>query len=75
MVNGYDVRRRTGLAAQPSPTMVLGNWADCLIGMWGVLDVAPDAATKAASGGLILRVFQDIDVAIRHPESFCKAAA
>jgi HK97 family phage major capsid protein len=70
MCNGYDVRRRTGLTAN---TLVFGNWADVLIGMWGVLDVMADTATKAASGGLVLRVFQDVDVAIRHSASFAKA--
>jgi hypothetical protein len=37
--------------------------------MWGALDIVPDTASKAASGGLVLRVFQDIGV--RHAESFC----
>ena len=39
--------------------------------MWGILDVMPDTAAKAASGGLVLRVFQDVDIAVRHAESFC----
>jgi len=67
-MNGYQVVRRDGIAAK---RIVFGNWSDVLIGMWGVLDVMPDRAAKAASGGLVLRVFQDIDVAVRHAESFC----
>jgi len=34
------------------------------------MDLVVDTATKASSGGLVLRVFQEIDVAIRHPQSF-----
>jgi HK97 family phage major capsid protein len=71
-MNGYDVRNRTGLTAT---TMVFGNMSEVLLGMWGVLDVMADTATKAASGGLVLRVFQDVDVAVRHAESFCIASA
>jgi HK97 family phage major capsid protein/HK97 family phage prohead protease len=66
--NGYPVAVRNGITAK---RIVFGNWSDVLIGMWGVLDVMPDRAAKAASGGLVLRVFQDIDVAVRHAESFC----
>lgn len=66
--NGYAVNNTTNV---PAGTTIFGNFNDVLIGMWGVLDVMPDEAAKAASGGLVLRVFQDVDVAIRHPESFC----
>jgi len=65
--NGYPVAVRNGITAK---RIVFGNWSDVMIGMWGVLDVMPDRAAKAASGGLVLRVFQDIDVAVRHAESF-----
>lgn len=58
----------------PANKILLGNFADVIIGMWGVLDLMPDTAAKAASGGLVLRVFQDVDVAIRHAESFVKSA-
>lgn len=40
------------------------------MGMWDVLDIMPDTATYAKRAGLVIRVFQDIDVAIRHSESF-----
>lgn len=66
--NGYPVSVSNQLAAKQ---IVFGNFSDVLIGMWGVLDLVPDTATKAAAGGLVLRAFQDVDVALRHPESFC----
>ncbi|MEB2343185.1 MAG: phage major capsid protein [Deltaproteobacteria bacterium] len=50
--------------------IIFGNWRDLLIGEWGVLDVTTDPITLADSGGLVLRAFYDVDVAVRHPESF-----
>lgn len=66
-VNGY-----TAVSTNQCPTanFILGDFSQLLIGMWGVLDIAPDMAAKAASGGLILRVFQDVDIAVRHPTAF-----
>ncbi len=66
-VNGYPAEGSTLVPAQRT---IFGNFNDIIIGMWGVLDIEVDKATLAASGGLVLRVFQDVDVAIRHPESF-----
>lgn len=70
-VNGYDVDISTQLAAN---TIIFGNYEDVIIGLWGVLDVEPDKAEKAAAGGLVLRVFQDVDIGIRHAGSFSKNA-
>ena len=66
--NGYPIMVSTQLSAQ---RIIFGNFEDVLIGMWGVLDVEPDKAAKAAAGGLVLRVFQDVDIGIRHSGSFC----
>jgi HK97 family phage major capsid protein len=71
MINGYPVNVTNQAAAN---SILFGNFEDVLIGMWGVLDLSVDTATKAASGGLVLRAFQDVDVAVRHAESFCKNA-
>ncbi len=66
-VNGYDVNISTQLAAN---SIGFGNWEDVVMGMWGVLDIEPDKAEKAAAGGLVLRVFQDVDIGVRHAGSF-----
>lgn len=71
-MNGYPVYVKTSLAAK---TTLFGNFEDALLGLWGVLDVEPDKAAKAAAGGLVIRVFQDIDTNIRHAGSFSKATA
>lgn len=68
-INGY---RAVSSTQVPSNGLYFGNWTDLLMGFWGVLDLKPDESTKAATGGLVIRVFQDADVAVRHPESFCK---
>lgn len=54
--------------------MFFGNWADLLIGEWGTLDVLAEAVTLADSGGIAVRAFMDVDVAVRHPESFSLAS-
>jgi HK97 family phage major capsid protein len=66
--NGYNVVRKNSLAAN---TIILGKFSDVLIGSWGVLDVMLDDSTLAKSGGTVVRVFQDVDIQIRRPESFC----
>lgn len=70
-VNGYDVRTTSQLAAN---TIVFGNFSDVVIGEWGVLDVTIDESTKSASGGLVVRTFQDVDAGTRQAASFCKNA-
>ena len=67
MINGYNAYRKNGLA---NTDLLFGNFSDVAIGMWGVLDVVADKATKAASGGLVMRVFQDIDIVVKQPKSF-----
>jgi HK97 family phage major capsid protein len=47
-----------------------GNWNDLLIGMWGALDILVDPYTYSKSGGLLVRALQDVDIAVRHAESF-----
>jgi HK97 family phage major capsid protein len=47
-----------------------GNWADLLIGMWGVPDVLVDPYTAGNAGTLRVSILQDIDIAVRHAVSF-----
>jgi HK97 family phage major capsid protein len=67
-LNGYPVGVQNQLDAG---RMIFGNFNELLIGLWGVLDLRPDPYTNASSDGLIIRAFQDIDIAVRHGESFC----
>lgn len=47
-----------------------GNWRDLLIGMWGGLDILVDPYTGGTSGTVRVVAFQDVDIAVRHAESF-----
>ncbi|ANB27222.1 hypothetical protein A6F57_19785 [Alteromonas stellipolaris] len=67
-VNDYNAAVTTQVNAGQ---ILFGDYSQALIGLWGALDVVPDRATKVASGGLVMRLFQDADVAVRHPQAFC----
>ncbi len=47
-----------------------GNWADLIIGMWGGLDLLVDPYTASTTGTIRVVALQDVDIAVRHPESF-----
>lgn len=64
---GYGVTESNMLA---DDEIYFGVWSNLVIGMWSGLDLSVDRAAKAASGGIVLRAFQDVDVAVRHVESF-----
>lgn len=66
-VNGY---KATASNQVPADTWVYGDYSQIVCGMWGVLDLKPDPYALAGSDGLMLRVFQDVDAAIRRTESF-----
>lgn len=68
-VNGYDAHRTSLMTAGE---ILFGNWEDLIIGNWGVLDLNVDTATLSTSGGVRLVALQDIDIAVRHPESFAR---
>jgi HK97 family phage major capsid protein/HK97 family phage prohead protease len=59
------VKTTTGLSA-----ILFGNWADLLVGMWGSLDLMVDPYTHSTSGTVRVVALQDVDVAVRHVESF-----
>lgn len=47
-----------------------GNWRDLIMGMWGGLDLMVDPYTASTTGTVRVIVLQDVDIAVRHPESF-----
>ena len=66
-VNGY--RHETTTQMLPD-AMLFGDHSQALVGLWGALDLVVDKSTKADTGGTVLRVFQDADVAVRQPKAF-----
>ena len=59
-----------GTANDLCSAILFGNWADLIIGMWGGLDLLVDPYTGGAAGTVRVIVHQDVDVAVRHAESF-----
>ncbi len=47
-----------------------GNWNDLIVGEWGGLDVLVDPYTGSSSGTVRVTAFKDIDIGVRHAESF-----
>ena len=59
-----------GTAANKCSPLIFGNWADLMIAHWGVLDVIVDPYTKSTTGAVRITTLQDVDIAVRHVESF-----
>lgn len=51
---------------------IYGNWQELFIGEWGVTEIAVNPYDSAgfASGDVVLRMFQTVDVGVRHGASF-----
>ncbi|MEW8001002.1 MAG: phage major capsid protein, partial [Candidatus Thiodiazotropha endolucinida] len=56
-------------------SIIFANWADLLIGYWSAVDILVNPYHQAvySSGGVKINALQDVDVAVRHPESFSVA--
>lgn len=54
-------------AGTDKSAILFGDPSSVFIGMWGGLELGVDTATKAATGGKVLRVFQDVDIQIPQP--------
>jgi len=50
--------------------ILFGNFADLIVGNWGTLDLIVDPYTASTSGTVRVVALQDIDIAVRHAESF-----
>jgi HK97 family phage major capsid protein len=59
-----------GTSSGVCSAIIYGNWSDLIIGMWGGLSLTVDPYTGATSGTVRVVVLQDVDIAVRHAESF-----
>lgn len=61
-----------GASAGKCSEIIYGAWQELLIGEWGVTEIAvnPYDSTGFANGDIILRMFQTLDVGVRHGASF-----
>lgn len=53
--------------------VIFGNWGDVMIGTWGALEIVVDPYALKKQGMIEVTSFQLADIALRHPQSFCKA--
>lgn len=68
-VNGYEALVSNQVE---SNDIFFGNWSEMIMGFWSGLDLMVDPYAQATSGGMRVIAFQDVDVAVRHGESFCR---
>ena len=76
-MNGYPVtvsnqvpKNLTKGSGTDLSAMIFGNFADLIIGMWGGLDLQVNPYSLDKSGAVRVTAFQDVDLQVRHPESF-----
>jgi HK97 family phage major capsid protein len=75
---GYSAAVTSALPGTPqdSPdtpgTMIFGDWSSLLIGYWSGVDILlnPYETTAYAKGRVLVRAMRDVDVQVRHAESF-----
>ena len=68
-VNGYRGDVSNQVAAND---LWFGNFADLLIGYFSGLDLMVDPYSNSTSGTVRVVAMQDVDMAVRHPESFSR---
>ena len=62
-----DLAQGTGTSLS---ALIFGNFSDLLIGQWSGVDLMVNPYTADNAGAVIVTAFMDVDVAVRHPESF-----
>ena len=74
LMEGGEVNGYTGVLSNQvaSNDLWFGNFADLIIGYFSGLDLMVDPYTHSTSGTVRVVAMQDCDIAIRHPESFCR---
>jgi len=59
-----------GTSSGVCSAFIFGNFADLIIGQWGGTDILVDPYTGSGSGTIRVVVFADVDIAVRHAQSF-----
>ena len=68
-MNGYPVIVSNQVA---TGDVWFGVWSQLILGLWSGLDLTVDPYTHSTSGTIRVVALQDLDYAVRHPESFCR---
>jgi HK97 family phage major capsid protein len=59
-----------GTSSGVCSAFIFGNFNDLIIGQWGGTDILVDPYTGSGSGTIRVVVFADVDIAVRHAQSF-----
>jgi len=70
VTNAVPSNLTKGTSSGVCSAIIFGNFADLIIGMWGGLDLTVDPYTGSTSGTVRVVALQDVDIAVRHAESF-----
>lgn len=58
-----------------SATMYFGDWAKCVVGEWGVLEIDTNPYANFGAGIIGVRAMYSVDVGIRYPAAFTIASS
>ena len=70
VTNAVPSNLTKGTATSKCSAILFGNFADLIMGMWGGLDITVDPYSNSTSGTVRVVALQDVDLAVRHAESF-----
>lgn len=70
VTNAVPSNLTKGTSSGVCSAIIFGNWADLITGLWGGLELQVDPYSSGDTGSVVVRVFQDADVAVRHAQSF-----
>jgi HK97 family phage major capsid protein len=70
VTNQVSAALTKGSSSGTASAIFFGNWNELLIGLWSGIDVLIDPYTNSATGATRIVAMQDVDVAVRHAESF-----
>lgn len=62
-----DLTKGSGSALS---ALIFGNWSELMIGQWGSVEVMVDPYSLSTTGAVRMTIFLDVDIAVRHPQSF-----
>lgn len=75
-MNGYPVFASAYATETASPfqkDVIFGNFDDLMLGMWGGFELTVNPYTHDRRGIIMLTLFKEFDVQVRHAVSFCVA--
>lgn len=59
----------------PAASMLFADWAQLLIGEWGILEIATNPAANFQAGIVGVRALQSVDIGVRQPSAFSLATS